>query len=206
MKNVFRLVTLLALALAAVPTTVRAADTKLGIVDLQRALNEVEEGKVAKDRLKKDFEAKQKQLDGKQDELRKMKGELDKQAVVMSEDARREKAAEFEKKVAEVQGFYTDLQKQLAEQERKATGGIFEKMAALTREIANDEGFTIVLERTDAGVVFAPPSIDITDQLIRRYNQRFPVGAGAAPAAGAPAKKPDAAKPAASAAKPAAKK
>jgi outer membrane protein len=189
MKNLRLLAALVVAALLA-PVAVHAQNqTKIGIVDLQRALNEVEEGKIAKAQLKRDFEQKQKQLDSKQEELRKMKGELDKQAVVMAEDAKRAKAAEFERKLMETQQFYADLQKNLSESEQKATGGIIEKMAKLTGEIAEAEGLTLVLSRNDAGILYAPPSLDITNELVRKYNARFPV-AGAKKAEAKPAAKP----------------
>lgn len=193
MKNLRLLAALAAAALVA-PAAV-LAETKIGIVDLQRALNEVEEGKVAKAQLKRDFDEKQKQLDAKQEELRKMKTELDKQSVVMADDAKRAKAADFERKLMEVQQFYADLQKTLSEAEQKATGGIIDKMAKLTGEIAEAEGLTIVLSRNDAGILYAPSSLDITNELVRKYNARYPV-AGAKQAA-KPAAKP-ASKPAAS--------
>jgi outer membrane protein len=193
MKNL-RLLASLAVAALLAPVAVHA-QTKIGIVDLQRALNEVEEGKIAKAQLKRDFEQKQKQLDSKQEELRKLKGELDKQSVVMSEDVKRAKGADFERKLMETQQFYADLQKGLSESEQKATGGIIDKMAKITAEIAEAEGLTLVLSRNDAGILYAPPSLDITNELVRKYNARFPA-AGGKPAAGA--------KPAAPAAKPAA--
>ena len=63
----------LLLALAAVPAAGRAADQKIGYVDLQRALNEVEEGKTAKALLQKDFAEKQKTLDWS--EIKEFKGQ-----------------------------------------------------------------------------------------------------------------------------------
>jgi outer membrane protein len=76
---------LAALALAiAVPQAVRAAEQKIGYVNLQQAVSEVEEGKAARDALKKEFDQKQKMLDDKQNELKRMKDDLDKQMVVMS--------------------------------------------------------------------------------------------------------------------------
>ncbi|HYQ80762.1 MAG TPA: OmpH family outer membrane protein, partial [Anaeromyxobacteraceae bacterium] len=75
---------LVALSLLAPPPATRAADLKIGYVDLRRAVGEVEDGKAAKAQLKKDFDQKQKSLDDMQNELKKMKEELDKQAVVMS--------------------------------------------------------------------------------------------------------------------------
>jgi len=88
----------LGLALAALPA---AAQTKIGYVDLQRALNEVDEGKAAKALLKKDFEEKQRQLDGKKADFEKLRAEFEKQSVVMSDQAKRDKAAELDKVTAD---------------------------------------------------------------------------------------------------------
>ena len=86
-----RNVTALALAVLAlaVPRAAPAAELKIGYVNLQQAVTEVDEGKAARETLKKEFDSKQKMLDDKQNELKRMKDDLDKQMVVMSEDAKR---------------------------------------------------------------------------------------------------------------------
>jgi outer membrane protein len=169
-----------ALALAALlaPAPASSADLKIGYVDLQKALNDVDEGKTAKAQLKKDFDLKQKKLDEAQEEFKRLKADFDKQAVVMSEDVRRDKQGVLDRKFGEVQGLFVQLQKELSEREREMTRGIFDKMGGIIREIAEAEGFTMVFEKTDAGLLFAPPSFDITDQLVRRYNTRYRPGAG----------------------------
>jgi outer membrane protein len=179
----------LTLSALALPAAAQA-DLKLGYVDLQRALNEVEEGKVAKSALKREFDQKQKLLDDKQEELKRLKADFDKQAVVMAEDARRDRQNELDRKLMEVQGLFMQLQKELSERERDATRGIFDKMNAIIREIAEADGFTMVFERGDAGLMYAPPSLDLTNELIRKYNARHK---GTAAAAAAPtAEKKDA--------------
>src|SRR5688572_31564274 len=64
-----------------------AAEGKMAFVDLQRALEETEDGKKAKAKLKSDFDRKQKELDEKQEELKKMKEALDKKASLMKPEA-----------------------------------------------------------------------------------------------------------------------
>jgi outer membrane protein len=168
---------LLLLALAAGPALARA-DMKLGYVDLQRALNEVEEGKAAKALLKKDFDEKQKQLDVKKAEFDKLQADAEKQFVVMSEAAKKEKAGELDRRARELQGLFVQLQKDLSDREREATKGIFDRMASIVREIAEADGVTMVFEK-GAGLVYAPQSLDLTNELIRKYNARHPAGTGA---------------------------
>jgi outer membrane protein len=176
----------LLLAFALAPALARA-EQKIGFVDLQRALNEVDEGKAAKALLKKDFDEKQKQLDGKKTEFDKLQADLEKQAVVMSEAARKEKAAELDRRARELQGLFMQLQKDLSDRERDATKGIYDRMANIVREMAVAEGFTAVLVR-GAGVVYAQTSLDVTNELIRKYNSRHPAAGGG----GAQAKKSEA--------------
>ncbi len=172
----------LLVALALAPALARA-EQKLGYVDLQRALNEVEEGKAAKASLKKDFDEKQKQLDAKKADFDRLQADLEKQAVVMSDAAKKEKGAELDKRARELQGLFVQLQKDLSDRERDATKGIFDRMAGIVREIAEAEGFTVVLEK-GSGIVYAPVSLDLTNELIRKYNSRFPGGAKKTDASG----------------------
>jgi len=164
-----------------------AAETKIGYVDFQRALNEVDEGRVAQGTLKKDFEEKQKQLDKDKTDLDRMQAEFEKQAAVLSEEARRDRAIEIQKRMAEAQGKLLGFQKDLADRERVATRAIFDKMVAITREISDAEGFTLVFEKNDSGLVVAPSSLDLTNELVRKYNARHK---GPGEAAAAPGKKP----------------
>src|SRR5512135_1159914 len=106
--------------LGAAPRLARAQQ-KIAYVDLQRALNEVEEGKAAKANLKREFDQKQKLLDDRKSEFDKLRGEFDKQSAVMSEEARRERQTDLEKKGMELQSLFVQMQKELSEREREAT-------------------------------------------------------------------------------------
>ena len=185
-----KIVSALALALALAPAAA-SAEQKIGYVDLQRALNEVEEGKSAKALLKKDFDEKQRQLDVKKAEFDKAQAEFEKQAVVMSDQARRDRGQDLERRARDLQALFVNLQKDLAERAREATRGIFERMSVIVREIAEAEGFTMVLEK-GTGIVYAPESLDLTNDLIRKYNARHPSGGkkGDAPKKAEQAKKP----------------
>jgi outer membrane protein len=181
---------LAALALAtAIPHAARA-EVKIGYVNLQQAVSEVDEGKAARDSLKKEFDQKQKMLDEKQNELKRMKDDLDKQMVVMSDEAKREKAAEFERKVNEMQQVYVQMQKDLSDRERDMMKLIFDKMESIIKDIAQAEGYAYVFEQQNAGLLVAPPAANMTNELVRRYNAKYKGGAPAA-------KKTDAKKPAA---------
>lgn len=162
---------LAALAFSAlVPRTTSAQAAKIAVVDLQRAITETEDGRKAKDRLKKLFESRQKGLDQKQQELKKLKDELDQQKNVLSRDALEAKVESYQKQLVELQQVYVDYQRELAEKEGELTKTIVERMEKILRRIGQTEGYSLIVERGESGVIYVPSNLDLTDVVIQRYN------------------------------------
>jgi outer membrane protein len=161
------LLPVLQIALVSAPAM---GQTKVAYVDLQRALSEVADGKAAKAKLKKEFDLRQKELDEKQDELKKMQADLQARGDAMSEDARRKAQQEMDQKLMDVSRLYAQLQKELTQKEHDATKGIFAKMVNIVKGIAEKESISLVFEKTDSGLFYAQPSLDLTNELIRSYN------------------------------------
>jgi outer membrane protein len=165
MNKLFALV----FALGTLSSTAALADTKIAVVDLQRALEETEDGKKAKSKLKSDFDKKQKELDEKQEDLKKMKEDLDKKLPLMKPEAAQAEQKKFQDRFVELQQIYARLQKDLATREQEATGGIFRKLQNVVGQISEKNGFDAVLEKNSA-VVWAKSALDITNEVIRQYN------------------------------------
>jgi len=149
------------------------AQVKIGYVDLQRALNEVQEGKAAKARLKARLEQSQSQLDKEQEALRAKKEELDKKRLAMDEATLRQRMEELDKELLRVSNLYAQLQRELAEEERKATQEIFGRMRQIIAQIAEKEGFDFIFEVNESGLLHAPSALDITNELVRRYDATY---------------------------------
>src|SRR3954452_10125209 len=118
----------LALAFSAVMPREAHAQAKIAVVDLQRAINETEDGRKAKDRLKKLFESRQQGLDKKQTELKKLKDELEQQKNVLARDVLETKVEAYQKQLVELQQIYVENQKELAEKEGELTKDIVARM------------------------------------------------------------------------------
>jgi outer membrane protein len=194
MTTAFRLA-VLTLALAVAPAA--RAEFKLGYVDFQRALRETDEGKATAASLKRDFDEKQKVLTARSGEVKQLQEDLQRQAALLTPEAKMAKGAELERKMMEAQELYMKLQQELSVKERDAMRPLNDKMMVLAREIAQADGFTVIVDRAESGIVYAPDSLDLTNELIRKYNARFPAGKAAAkPAPAAAPAAPKAAEPA----------
>ena len=97
-----------------------ADSVKIGIVDLQRCIMESEEGKKIKSELINKKDEMQKKLDEKQNKLLELKKELEKQSMMLSMDAKEDKAKEFERQRREFKYFIDDLSGQMKKAEDDA--------------------------------------------------------------------------------------
>lgn len=174
-------------------TSIVRADppVKIAVVDMQRALHETEDGRKAKANLKKVFDERQKTLDKQQNDLKAMKDSLDKQHDVLSPAVLTKKQEELQKAFTELQTTYMEFQRELAAKEGELTKDIIERMQRIMRRVGQTEGYTLIMERNESGVLYVPTNYDLTDLLIQRYNAGEGKGEGtaAAPAAKAPAAK-----------------
>ena len=190
---------LLVLSLLLAVRSAHAQSLKIGYVDVQRAVQEVEEGKQARARLKSELDKKRSDIDTRRANLEKMKAEYDKQAAVLSDDAKRKKQEELQKAFIEAQNQANEMQEELSGKEQEAMSSISKRLLQVVAEVSEKDSFSFVLDK--AALLYAPAASDLTNEIIRRYNERF---GGGAPAGKAPdAKKPG---PAPKSAAPASKK
>lgn len=169
-------------------STVAHAEFKAAYVDIQRAVQEVDEGKAAKARLQKMADEKQKAFEKEQNALKLEVEAYTKQKAAMDDKVAAQKETDLQKKMFEFQQRAEKLRTELAESERKELGSIFPKLETLLGQIAQREGLTMVFDRSSSGLAWAPPSLDLTNELIRMYNTQYKGGA-AGPAKPAEPKK-----------------
>lgn len=172
MRYVLRLLPTLALLLGiSLPARSARAD-EIGYVNLARALLEVNEGQRAMERIKKTFDTKQAELLGREAELKKLKDALDKETAGKTDAASLAKQAEFENKVMQLQQTLQNEQMGLERMKAEELKGIKDKMQRIIAEIGKGGGYSIILEIQDSRLLFAKPHLDLTNELIRKYNMK----------------------------------
>src|SRR6266446_5927967 len=154
------------IATAAFTADARAQGPKLAYVDVQRAIQETEEGRAARTRLKSEFDQRRAQVDKKSADLEKMQQEYEKQAPVLSEEAKRKKQEEFQKALIDARKSAGDLQEDMNRQEQQAMSSILQRLQQVVAEIAERESLNFVMDK--GTLLYAPPSGDITNEVVRR--------------------------------------
>lgn len=148
-----------------------AAEVKIGVVDLMKALNESESGKKAKSELESLIKSKQSTLDEKGREIEKLKNELDKQASVLSADAKKTKEDDLERLLREYQRLVSDSQADVKKKETELTGDILKELRVIIDKLGQEGGYTIVIENADGIILFSKKEINLTDAVIKKFNE-----------------------------------
>lgn len=149
---------------------VASAETKLGFVDMQRAIQESIEGKKAKKELEADFNKKKKDLEKLETDLKKKKEDFEKKALVLSDDVKAKKQQELQIDFGKYQEAVTKNQMEIQKHERELTQPIIIKLRHIIEDIAKKESYTAVLEKSEQLVLSSVKDIDLTDRVIKEYD------------------------------------
>lgn len=170
MKRLMLLVMVVSL-LAAAPAVMAADAMKVGYVDLQKALNLSSAGKAAKEKMKAKFKDYDANVQKKQDELKKLKEDLEKQAMLLSAEARASKERDYQQKVKDYQRLTKDIQEELQQADADYTRKILEEIFKVVQQIGKQEGYTLVFEKTESSILYASDGIDMTDRVIQAFDK-----------------------------------
>jgi outer membrane protein len=140
---------------ALVSTAAASADLKVAYVDMQRALNESNAGKKAKNEFRSEILRLQNKLQRQQGEVQSLKDELDKKGMLMRDEERRNLQDDYTRKLRDFERAYKDSKEELQQKDNEVTGAIIRDLAYVVRNLGERSSYTV---------------IDITDQVIREYN------------------------------------
>ncbi len=148
----------------------RSADLKIGVVDIQRVLNECNEGKESKKALAKEVENVQRLGVEKQKGLQDMKAAYEKQAPMLNAEARATKERELQTKLRDFQRWGQDKENELKQKQMELERNISIGLQKVIQKLGADEGYTVILYKSENIVFYASKTIDITDRVIKAYD------------------------------------
>jgi len=149
---------------------VRAAELRIAVVDMQRALNECEAGKRAKDQVKAKFEKSQDDLKRQREDLDRRKEEYERKATVLKEEERRNVEKDLESRTLEFKRKFEDFQRDLKRTDAELTSTIVEELYGVVRDYGAKNTYSLVLEASSGALLYGDRALDITDEIVKLYN------------------------------------
>jgi len=148
------------------------AEMKIGVVNLQKALNQSERGKKAKEELRAEFEKKSREIEAKKAEVEALRRELQKKASLLSAKAKKAKEEEYRAKLRELKHAIDDAKAELATKENEMSAQILKDLVEMVRRKGRTEEYSLILE-VNGGVIYAAPSLDITGSVIKAFDSYY---------------------------------
>jgi len=163
---------LLSLGVLAWAAGAAAQEIKVAVVDVDQAINQTEQGKKARDEIQrkgKEAEAQLKPLFEKAQALAK---EIQEKRFVLSEDALRQKQLDLAEMQSDLRAKNAELEGQFKVDYERIVGPLRQKLYDIITEVGKEQGYTLVLERSTPGLIYAKEALDITDQVVQRFNKK----------------------------------
>jgi len=152
-------------------SSVFAEDVKFGVVDLQKIIDQSNAGKKAKSEMDAKIKVAEADYVKKQDQVLKLKEEIEKQAPMLSPAALAEKERQYEDKLLELKRLYQDYNYDLANKEIELIKIISVQIDGILKKIGKEQGYTIILEKNGSAVIYYSASVDVTDMVIKEMNK-----------------------------------
>ena len=146
------------------------AEVRIAVVDMQRALNECDAGKKAKDQVKAKFEKSQDQLRKQREDIDRMKEDYDRKALVLKEEERRNLEKDLENRSLDFKRRYEDFQRDLKRTDAELTSSIVEELYEIVKDYGQEKGYGLVLEASSGALLYNDKGLDVTDDIIKLHN------------------------------------
>ncbi len=181
--------------------------TKIGIVSIQQAIVDTNEGQKEFSALETKFTPKKTELESQNAEVENLKKQYDAQKDKLSPEAGATQVKNIEAKQKLLQRNYEDAQTEFQQAQQEVVNRIGTKLLTVLEKYAKDNGYSVVLDVSNpqTPVLWFDDRSNITKQVVDAYNTANPAAAPPSKGNAAPAgQRPAAARPAAPAATPAA--
>jgi len=167
-KSVYMVILMIVMGLA---VGSQAAEVKVGIIDFQEVVEKSQPGQKIEAELKKEGERMEGELTKDKDELTALKEKLEREAMVMSREAREEKEIEFRVKARNLQEKEKRYRTEFVGKQRQEVDKLRTVVLEIAQELGKKEGLTLVLSKV--GVLYHDASVDLTDKVVQLLNQRM---------------------------------
>jgi len=159
----------LSFCLLAASTAGAAEPAKIGTVDIQKVLFNSDMGKVAKEQLAGKIQKHEAEKNSREDDLKKLKADLEKQNILLNESARNAKEKDYQQKLKEYQRFIKDVNDELQAKDEELKNRIIEDTFRTAQEYGKKNGYSLIMAKSEM-MMYMDENIDVTDEIVKLLN------------------------------------
>jgi outer membrane protein len=152
--------------------TMALAQTKIGVVSLQRAVLESAEIKKANADMQAKYQPRQQEMEKLQRDLQSIQQQLQTNAGKLTAQAESDLSAQAQRKQRELQRMNEDLQSDVERERNEILGKSSQKMQGIIQKLAEAKGLDVVVDSSNT--VFFKPALDLTAEAVAAYDKAYP--------------------------------
>jgi outer membrane protein len=175
MKNKMVIAILIAAVLVpASAISLLAQDVKIGYIDSIKIFADYRETQDAERLYRQEVDQWTAQKQRMEQDIVKMRDELQAQSLMLSEEKKAEKKLELDRKMAEYEQFMQETfgdDGLAARRNKELTQPIVEKINRILEDLGKEQGYAIIFDVANANVVYADKTLDLTDVVLTKLNQ-----------------------------------
>ncbi|MGB7284839.1 MAG: OmpH family outer membrane protein [Candidatus Acidiferrum sp.] len=173
-----------------------AAGTKVAAINMRAAIANTAEGKQAAAQLETEFIARRKELEDLNKQINDIQQRLTASAGMLSDDEKQRLTLDGQRLSRQLERKQNDFQEDLNDAQSDVVARISRRIVEVVGKYAPSNGYGAVLDDSSQSTPVMYASTDITEAIVRLYDQTYPVkssgGAGDAKPAGKVSGKPSA--------------
>ena len=166
-----KLLVSVAVAALAAPMFAQTAPARVAVIDVQKVLAQSAAGKAAFEKLKKMQEDRVTKAKGMEEELRKLDSDLAAKRISLSEDKVAEMARTINDKKIAMQRYAQDADREIGEARDKELMALQNRITPVIDALGKEMGLAAIFNKFESGLIYASDAIDITDVVVKRFNE-----------------------------------
>lgn len=173
----YKVITAILVASILVPASsisLLAQEVKIGYIDSIKIFAEYKETQEAERLYRQEVDQWTAQKQRMEQEIVKLRDELQAQSLMLSEEKKAEKKLELDRKMAEYEQFMDETfgdDGLAAKRNKELTQPIVEKINKILEDLGKEQGYTMVFDVANANIVYADKTLDLTDMVLAKLNE-----------------------------------
>src|SRR5580658_435151 len=162
---------------------------KVGVINIQAAIASTAEGKQAAAELQSQFTPRMNELQNLQKQIEDVRNRLQTGQSTLSDEEKARLTREGDQLTRTYQRKQQELQDDTNDAQQEVVNRIGRKLVDVLNKYSKEQGYSVVLDDSSqqTPVIYAANQVDVTQDIIRLYEQSYPVKAGAGTTAPRPA-------------------
>lgn len=170
-----------------------ASGNKVAVISVRQAIVSTAEGKQASAELQSQFAPRQNELEALNKQVNDLRQQLSANQTTWSDEQKAKAQNQGQRLAAQLERKNNELQEDVNAAQAEVVDRIGRKMMDVLDRYSRENGYVAVFDSSaqNSPILYASSNIDITQEIIKLYDQAYPVKSSATPAPAAkPAPKP----------------